>query len=233
MQCVCPHEVVKACTLHEFHGEPWLTLARQPTLIERHDTGVTHARDNLNLALETHALSLARKAPAEQHLYRTRTSRRELLRGVHRTLPTAMEFSPKPIAADRTRLCIWNRARVGFRRRDQHALEFTKKCVVAVEAIDRRLTTCAFFEMRQDTRVDWHLWIVSRKRREFECIQRKSTAACGGLESAGFRALVFHAPSPAEGRCPLASHSPGASSYSLSMRCTISRSFAAMRLFAR
>jgi hypothetical protein len=55
---------------------------------------------NLNLALEAKTLLFAGKTATEQHLHRTRATRRDLLRLKDRALSAAMKFWSESIASD-------------------------------------------------------------------------------------------------------------------------------------
>ena len=254
---VAPHKLIEPRALNEFHCEPRFTRSRQPRLIERDDARMPKMRNNFDLALEAKTLLFSSKTPTKQHLHCTRATRRDLLRLVDRALSTAMKFGSKSIASDRTvKLVCRLRLRIATIRlrsrrsrcRDRRNLlkkRSMEKRVVSIKLIDGARAEFARHEMQLKLWIDLDLALAFRQRREFKQIKRKSattsridstsrhvTAARTYLVIANRFVTLVHASSLALGRPP-APQSPGDSSNSASSRSTISRSFAAMRLFAR
>ena len=150
-----------------------------------------------------------------------------------------MQFFAESVSADRIQIALLTRIKkFGSQRvRRCNSAKFVQQRVVRIKRIDRRKAARAIHHMRAELIINRHLVVVTRERCEFKQVAVKLSTAHNLAEALRFISAVTwtsaHADNPALGRLSSLSHSPGSSSYSRSRRSTISRSLAAMRLFAR
>ena len=187
---------------------------------------MAQCRDDIDLALEANALHGRGEAAAEEHLHGAAAAGGQLLRHEDGALASPVELVAYAISGDRPALLGRRRGRCALpsaAARLQRARELRKQRVVGVEPLHGVRALRADHEVRGHALVDDHRLLVPRDGRKLELLPQEPSAAerrevglrrvVQGLVAVVERHGAVQLPSAAEGREPVDSQSPGASSY--------------------